>query len=129
MSTDPRRALGTRGESLAAEHLTRRGCRIIERNSRTRFGEIDLIAVDARHLIFCEVKTRVAGTSAGPAGPLDAIGSGKRRRLRRLAGEWLDRHPPSAARPYRPELRFDAIGITVGPRGELLELEHLEGAF
>ena len=62
---------------------------MLERNYRCTAGEIDVVAADARALVFCEVKTRVAGGGRGPAGPLEAIGTAKRRRLRLLAREWL----------------------------------------
>src|SRR5919199_3498780 len=99
MSTDRRRDRGALGERIAAQHLERRGYRIVERNYRSRRGELDLVAADRRTLVFCEVKTRVAGGATGPATPLDAIGPAKRRRLRALAKEWLarprDPPPPS----------------------------------
>jgi len=126
MSSDPRRARGEIGERIAAEHLEHRGYQIVARNARTRYGELDLIAADDRALVFCEVKTRVAGGASGPAGPLEAIGPQKRRRLRALACEWL---ATTDARPRRVDLRFDAIGVTLSARGELLALEHLEAAF
>jgi putative endonuclease len=128
VSADPRRALGALGERLAAEHLTRAGYLVLGRNYRTRFGEIDIIAADARCLVFCEVKTRVAGRPSGPDGPLDAIGTRKQRRLRAMAREWLVAED-TRDRPHRPELRFDAIGIVVTSRGVLASLEHLENAF
>ncbi len=111
---------------MAVEHLERRGYRIVDRNFRTRHGELDIVAADRRALVFCEVKTRVAGGRSGPAGPLDAIGPDKRRRLRALAREWLT---STDDRPWRPNLRFDAIGVTLSARGELLALDHIEGAF
>lgn len=125
-SGDTRIPLGAHGERLAAEHLERAGYRLIERNARCgRLGELDIVAHGARCLVFCEVKTRVGGTIAGPDGPLDAIGALKRRRIRRLAAEWLrTRSHASAAR-----IRFDAIGITVDRRGDLLALDHVEDAF
>ena len=126
MSTDPRRNRGELGERIAAEHLERRGYLIVARNYRTRYGELDLVAADERALVFCEVKTRVAGGRSGPAGALDAIGPGKRRQVRSLATQWL---AGTADRPHRPDVRFDAIGVTLTPGGELLALEHLEGAF
>src|SRR3954469_20590453 len=103
MSTDRRRERGELGEEIAAQHLVRRGYRIVRRNARTRHGELDLIAADARSLVFCEVKTRVAGGRAGPAGALEAIGPGKRRRIRALAREWL---AATEDRPHRPVIRF-----------------------
>ena len=92
-SVDPRRTLGERGERIAADHLTRAGYTILATNYRTRFGELDLVAADARCLVFCEVKTRIAGTRRGPAGPLDAIGPRKRAQVRAMA------HPPPTATP------------------------------
>ncbi|HEU0019160.1 MAG TPA: YraN family protein [Thermoleophilaceae bacterium] len=120
--------LGAHGEDLACAHLERAGYTLIERNGRCgRTGELDVVARDGRCLVFCEVKTRIAGGSAGPAGPLDAIGPVKRRRIRRLAAEWLrTRSKPS---PSPDWIRFDAIGIVVDRQGRLLSLDHVEDAF
>jgi putative endonuclease len=126
MQQDHRRARGRLGEQIAERHLQRRGYRIVERNFRTRYGEIDLIAVSPRTIVFCEVKTRLAGGRTGPAGPLDAIGPLKRRQVRAMATQWLS---SASARPRRPELRFDAIGVTLEPSGNLVALDHLEAAF
>ena len=124
MSSDPRPRLGALGEQLAAEHLVRRGFEIVERNYRTRWGELDIIAFDGRTLAFCEVKTRRV-SSAG-ASPLEAVRALKRAQVRKMAGRWLiDR----TDRPRADKLRFDAIGVIVDPAGRLLSLEHLEGAF
>ena len=126
MSEDPRRRLGALGERLAREHLEEGGCEILERNFRCVLGELDIVAADARSLIFCEVKTRGAGPGAGPDGPLDSIGPAKRRRLRLLAIEWL--RARGGSRPHRQSLRFDAVGVTVDRAGALLRLEQVEGA-
>ena len=126
MSTDPRRQRGALGERIAADHLERRGYRIVARNFRTRHGELDLVAADDRALVFCEVKTRVAGGRSGPTGALEAIGPNKRKQVRALATQWLAQ---TENRPHRPNVRFDAIGVTLSARGELLAVEHLEGAF
>jgi putative endonuclease len=128
MATDLRRRHGQLGERIAEEHLVHRGYTIVARNFRTRYGELDLIAADDGALVFCEVKTRVAGTCGGPDGPLDAIGMRKRNRLRQMATQWLA-ETPSGSRPRRRELRFDAIGVMLTPGGRLLALEHLENAF
>jgi putative endonuclease len=128
MATDQRRRHGEIGERIAEEHLEHRGYSIVARNFRTRYGELDLIAADDRAIVFCEVKTRIAGTRAGPDGPLDAIGTRKRERLRRMATQWLA-ETPGSERPNRDELRFDAIGVSLSPAGQLLALEHLENAF
>ena len=125
---DQRRKTGVIGERLARRHLERAGYEILDQNFRTRHGELDLVAADDRGIVFCEVKTRVSG-SGGPPSPFDSIGAGKRRRLRRMATEWLS-HSDRARWPRGAgELRFDAIGIRLGPTDEVLELEHLENAF
>lgn len=124
MSDDRRRQLGDTGEQLAAEHLNRRGFQILDRNFRTRWGELDIVACDGRTIVFCEVKTRVA-RGAG-RDPLESVHPRKRAQVRRMAGRWLaERHD----RPRASDLRFDAIGITLGADGQLIRLDHLEAAF
>jgi putative endonuclease len=122
--TDARRSLGARGEELACAHLVRRGYVIVDRNFRTRWGELDIIATDDRSLVFCEVKCR--RMSRRWRDPLESVGANKRVRVRRMAGQWLaqNRH-----RPRVSEIRFDAIGVTVDADGRLLRLDHLEAAF
>lgn len=129
MSGDGRKALGAAGERLVRAHLEARGLELLDANYRTRSGELDLVARDGRCLVFCEVKTRIAGgCGAGSFGPLSAVGPRKRTQVRRMAREWLAERASSL--PLRPpELRFDAIGVTLAPDGRLLELEHLEAAF
>ena len=131
LSSDLRQRLGERGERLAAEHLVRRGYRILERNYRTRWGELDIVAFDGCTLAFCEVKTRRAGAGDGReqavvVGPFEAIHPSKRRRVRNMAQSWLSERTD---RPYASMLRFDAIAVTLDRRGELISIEHLESAF
>ena len=126
--SDPRRALGALGERLAADHLRRAGYEIVDSNFRTRFGELDIVAAGDRCLVFCEVKTRVRGRNGG-ADPFDSIGTQKRKRLRAMAAQWLAERRPQVDRPSEPDLRFDAIGVSISPSGRLLALDHLEDAF
>jgi putative endonuclease len=117
-----RQRIGRAAELLALEHLERKGFELVERNYRTRWGELDLIVADERTLVFCEVKARRAGSGA----PWDALGFAKQDRVRRMASRWLSERED---RPRRDDLRFDAIGITIDARGRLVRLDHLEGAF
>jgi putative endonuclease len=122
--TFTRQRLGQLGERVAAEHLMRRGFRILERNYRSRWGELDIVAFDGRALVFCEVKTRRSGQPG--AWPLESVHPRKRRQVRRMAGQWLNErpeHPPATV------IRFDAIGVRIDGSGALSGLEHLEGAF
>lgn len=105
-----------------------RGYEVIERNFRTRHGELDLVARDARWLVFCEVKTRIAQGAPDPFGPFASLGVRKRRQVRAMAREWLAANA-GGARPCSAGVRFDAIGISFDASGRMLELEHLEGAF
>jgi putative endonuclease len=128
--SDPRRELGARGEELAARHFEARGLEVVERNYRTRYGELDIVARDPRFLVFCEVKTRIVREGAGAhdvLGPFAAIGARKQRQVRAMAREWLSDGRFDGVRPS--ELRFDAIGISFDATGHLLALEHLEAAF
>ena len=84
MTTLTRGQLGALGEQLAVEHLTSLGLRILARNWRCRYGELDIIAADAdRTVVFVEVKTR---SGDGFGGLPEAVTPVKVRRLRRLAG-------------------------------------------
>ena len=125
--SDRRRQLGALGEQLACDHLGARGYEMVDRNFRTRYGEIDVVASNTRFLVFCEVKTRVLQGRPGPFGPLASVGPRKRRQLRRMAVQWLaDRGRP---RGGGESVRFDAIGVTLSPAGRLLLLDHVENAF
>jgi putative endonuclease len=119
MPTDHRARLGRLGERLALEHYARLGFRLLERNYRVQAGELDLIVYDGRTIVFAEVKTR----RAGGWDPFESITHAKQRRLRVLAACWLSgqvRPPPSR------ELRFDAVGVVIDARGQLVELDQRE---
>jgi putative endonuclease len=126
-----RRALGRRGEQLAAEHLQRRGCVVLARNVRVGRGEIDLIVRDGEALAFVEVKTRRIAARAHAARedqhPLLGLGHAQRARLRRLAGIWLAEQGDS--RPHARAIRLDAIGVVIDSRGRVRRIDHVEGAF
>ena len=116
MNTKP---LGRRGENLAASHLRDRGWEILERNYRTRLGEIDLVCRDRDTIVFVEVKTR---TSAGFARPDESVTHRKQAKLRRLVEEYLVTH-----RLESSDFRLDVLGVTLGSRRP--EFEHIVGAF
>jgi putative endonuclease len=122
MATDHRPHLGRLGERLAAEHFARLGYRVLAQNHQTRWGELDLVLSDGETLVFCEVKTRRRGSGA----PWDSLHPAKQAQVRRMAAAWLtdptDRH-------WHDDLRFDAVGVLVDERDELVRLDHLEGAF
>jgi putative endonuclease len=118
-----RRRLGALGEQLALEHLERLGWKLVERNYRTRAGEIDLIVHDDKTVVFVEVKTASARAGVRPFERLDAL---KRRRVRWIAAAWLRER---RNRPRFDALRFDAVAVVVDSHEQLVAIEHLEGAF
>lgn len=120
MAATQRQILGRTGERLALEHYERRGFALVERNFRTREGEIDLILHDGETTVFVEVKAR----RLGGLDPLLSIGTVKRRRLRRAAAMWLSERPN---RPRTRMLRFDAVAVVIDARGRLVALEQVEG--
>jgi putative endonuclease len=122
MAPDARKTLGRLGEELATQHFVRRGCRVLARNHHTRFGELDLVVADGDVLAFCEVKT----CRAGRGEPWENLHGAKRSQVRRMASVWLNE---VRDRPFFAAVRFDAIGVLVDEAGELVRLDHLEGAF
>ena len=123
MPIDRTRALGRRGEELAAQHFSRLGYRVLARNHRTRFGELDLVLADDAEdtIVFCEVKSRRIGGDWR-----QSLDERKQRQVRTMAAAWLSE---VTDRPRHAELRFDAVGVTLDDRGELVRLDHMQGAF
>jgi putative endonuclease len=131
MQQNDRRTVARRGEAIAAAHLCARRFELIARNVRTRHGEIDLIAVDRRTLVFVEVKTRCIErdrrTIRDDQDPLRGLGTRQRARLRRLASSWL--RESRRARPFAHAVRFDAIGVVIDTCGAVRRIEHIENAW
>ena len=112
--------LGWAGERAAARFLRRRGFTIVARGARDRLGEIDLVAVERRTVVFVEVKTR---RSRRAGAPVEAVGPDKQRRLTRAALSFLRRHDLLEA-----PARFDVVGV-VWPRGRRPVIKHYGNAF
>jgi putative endonuclease len=110
--------LGRFGEAIAAEHLIRRGHRILDRNWRSPHGEIDLVTMDRDAVVVVEVKTR-SGVEFGH--PIEAIGAAKYERLHRLGWEWCAAHEMAG----RLE-RVDAVAVLLRADGTV-SVEHIEG--
>jgi len=113
--------LGQRGEREAARHLKKLGYVIVARGQRDYLGEIDLIAVEGRTIVFVEVKTR-AGDVAGH--PADAVDPRKQQRLTRLATSYLKRHDLLDC-----ATRFDVIAVTWPSASKRPVIEHFKDAF
>jgi putative endonuclease len=116
-----KRALGARGEQLAAEWYAARGYEVVARNWRCREGELDLVVTRPGELVFCEVKTRSSdryGTAA------EAVTPAKQRRLRVLATRYLASVDEPGVGPGRgAAIRFDVAAVRSGT------VEVIEAAF
>jgi putative endonuclease len=124
--TAARRRTGQRAEDLVARRLAAAGWEIVERNARTRYGELDIVALDRRTLVFVEVKAGREGAAFGPERPVIAVGPRKQLKVRRLATAWMSER--RSAPPY-DEIRFDAVGVTYDLAGRAIDVEHIEAAF
>ena len=114
-----RRAAGARGEGIALRYLTQKGYALVEKNYRTRRGEIDLVVRHGDTLVFVEVKLR---RGLGFGDPLEAVTPRKRASIRSLAEQYLLEREPAY-----DGLRFDAVGILLGDR--TCRVRHVEDAF
>lgn len=116
---DDRAGLGRAGEKQAERYLRRQGHRIVTRNYRCPLGEIDLISLDDRTVVFVEVKTR---TGREHADPQDAVNAAKQRRMTRAARYFIQQ-----TGSHDRACRFDVIAITAD-NGEM-HIEHIPDAF
>lgn len=114
------RSVGSRGEALAASFIEREGYRILERGYRTRYGEVDIIAVDGETIVFVEVKMR-RGILFGSPG--EAIDGRKQRQIARTARHYI------ASRGCEDAVfRFDSVLIAPLKNGTL-SFELIKDAF
>lgn len=107
---------GTGAEARAATFLQGHGLHIVERNYRSRYGEIDLIARDGAMLVFVEVRARASNAFGGAAASITAS---KRKKLTRTALQYL------ASLSRTPPCRFDAVLLT----GDNGPVEWIQDAF
>jgi putative endonuclease len=124
--THARLKTGARAEQLVAQRLSQAGWQILARNARTRQGELDIIALDGRTLVFVEVKAGREGNQFGPERPVLSVDWRKQLRIRRLASAWMSTRRDL---PRYEQIRFDAVGVSFDRSGRLLEIEHIEAAF
>jgi putative endonuclease len=113
------RELGMEGEETACAFLRRKGYRIIDRNYRCRFGELDIVASRRGLTVFCEVKTRSLGDFEEALGAVDAK---RQSRMARAASHYLAERGGACGR-----CRFDVIALMKS--GAMWKIVHVEDAF
>lgn len=111
-----KRALGTEKEFQAVKYLVDKGYTIVERNFRTRMGEIDIIAMQDEYLVFVEVKYRSTSRYGNAS---EAVGIRKQQTIRNVACFYL------TTRYKRTDIpcRFDVIAINAD------SITHIQNAF
>ena len=116
-----RDALGRRGEDEAARYLRSIGYRIVATRERIMRGDIDLVALDGRTVVFVEVRSR---SSTAHGHPAETVGYHKQRRVAQLAAAYIRRH-----RLEDCSVRIDVVTVTFdGPEGRP-QVEHFQNAF
>lgn len=113
----PAQVLGKCGEDTAADYLESSGYSVVDSNAGFEGGEIDIVALLGRSLVFVEVKTR-RGSGFGVA---EAVSPRKMMRMRRAAGAWL----ASNSVVSWESVRFDVITVVIRPSGAP-EITHYE---
>jgi putative endonuclease len=116
-----RRQIGDAAEEIAARFLRSNGLRVLERNFRSRLGELDLIAIDGDVLVIAEVRSRASNAYGGAAASVDGR---KQRRLIRTAAQLLQQRRELATR----RVRFDVLVVS-GIPGDLPQIEWIRHAF
>ena len=116
-----RDALGRRGEAAAETYLRRLGYRIVGRRERVLGGDIDLVALDGRTVVFVEVRSR-SDTAHGH--PAETVGPKKQRRMVDLANAYIRRH-----RLEDCQVRLDVVAVTFPADGAEPVVEHYQNAF
>jgi putative endonuclease len=117
----PKKTLGQRGEAAAARYLRRRGYKILARGDHFGPGELDLVALDRKTIVFVEVKTRQSQTMGHPS---EAVDDRKQRKLTQLAQAFLKRYGL-----LELPARFDVIAVTWPADKWLPTIEHIKNAF
>lgn len=116
-----RRLFGDRGERAAANYLKAQGMRVIARQYRTQWGEIDLIMLDGDTLVFVEVKTR---ESAARGRPEERVDRTKRTNSTKAALAFLKKHGQLGHRG-----RFDVVAVVWPKDSKTPEIKHIINAF
>ena len=115
------RQIGAYGEMIAARFLRKKGYKILDANFHSRYGEIDLIALDGKTVVFLEVKTRTENAVATPA---EAVDGRKREKIKKAAMLYI------AGLTDEPGVRYDVVEVILYRQPERkIKVRHLIDAF
>ena len=121
MSLFSTKVIGDKGEEYAVKYLRKQGYKIVVRNYRKRYGEIDIIAENKEYIVFVEVKTRHENSMTQP---VDAVDKRKRLRLIKTASAFLSENETEKF------CRFDVCEVFVKSESlEFIKINYIENAF
>lgn len=112
---------GETGEDFTAKFLRKNKCKILDRNMRNKYSEIDIIAEDKEYIIFVEVKTR---TGEGIIHPAEAVNLRKQQMIIRAAKHYLTYNNPTTKQP-----RFDVSEVFLTEKGKPYKINYIKNAF
>ncbi|AYB43449.1 YraN family protein [Paenibacillus lautus] len=119
---DNRKQKGAAAEELAAAALIQKGYRILDRNWRCRFGELDIVAETRETLVVIEVRSRSGTTRFGT--PSESVNARKVMQVRNTAQQYVHQK-----RYYERTIRFDVISVILREDMTAASMEHIENAF
>lgn len=119
MMLNQKQKIGEKGEFIAERHLKKKGYKILERNYRTKLGEIDIIAKEKKTIVFVEVKTRRSWQFGNPKG---SVTPAKQRKISMVALQYLKTIDRS-----NTKARFDVVAITA--TRDTPQIEIIKNAF
>lgn len=110
------KSIGNKGENIAARYLQDKGYQILDQNFITRYGELDIVAIESETIVFVEVKTR---TSTAFGLPETSVTQEKIERIQNAGLLWLQAHPEMP-----DDWRIDVISIFFDPQNHVSDLQH-----
>ncbi|HAU31412.1 MAG: hypothetical protein XD78_0469 [Desulfotomaculum sp. 46_296] len=119
--SNQKQALGRRGEDEAASYLKKQGYILLQRNYRCLLGEIDIIAKEGRTLVFIEVRARSSDRFGMPQ---ESVNRSKILKIYKVAQYYL-----KAVQKEEEPVRFDMLALLFDIEDQLVQLEHIKGAF
>jgi len=110
---------GDIGEQIATDYLVKKGYKILKRNFRCKFGEIDIVAKKGKTITFVEVKTKTSNELGSPEEMVDD------HKMEKIGG-MIEYFLSLIKTKPEPDVQVDVIAVEINAGGELLELRHLE---
>ena len=110
------RRIGDKGEAIASDFLKDLGYQFLDQNYSTRYGELDLVFLDADMIVFVEVKTRTSDTFGSPE---SSITEAKLERIQNAALLWLQAHPE-----VDDDWRIDVVAILLDANAHAKDVQH-----